>query len=176
MVSRSATVVSSTSSQTACVSEVVTTAQNTNLPSQSGSVQSNCMAAINKLFRAKGFSKRVRKLLSASWRSGTQRDYAAKFRKFSSWCSEREIDKYSASLNDCAEFLSFLYHEEGLQYRTIAGYRSMLSSVLPPVENKPVGQHPYIIRLLKGVFNLSYYLSGIFQKCLRRFKNILLSL
>ncbi|CAC5426583.1 unnamed protein product [Mytilus coruscus] len=29
----------------------------------------------------------------------------------------------------------------------------MLSSVLPPVEKIPVGQHPYIIRLLKGVFN-----------------------
>ncbi|CAC5426839.1 unnamed protein product [Mytilus coruscus] len=29
----------------------------------------------------------------------------------------------------------------------------MLSSVLPPVEKIPVGQHPYIIRLLKGVLN-----------------------
>lgn len=29
----------------------------------------------------------------------------------------------------------------------------MLSSVLQPVSNLPVGQHPYIIRLLKGVFN-----------------------
>lgn len=29
----------------------------------------------------------------------------------------------------------------------------MLSSVLPPLDNTPVGQHPYIIRLLKGVFN-----------------------
>ena len=29
----------------------------------------------------------------------------------------------------------------------------MLSSVLPPVQNIPFGQHPYIIRLLKGVFN-----------------------
>ena len=29
----------------------------------------------------------------------------------------------------------------------------MLSTVLPAVEKTPVGQHPYIIRLLKGVFN-----------------------
>ena len=29
----------------------------------------------------------------------------------------------------------------------------MLSSVLNPINNIPVGQHPYIIRLLKGVFN-----------------------
>ena len=30
----------------------------------------------------------------------------------------------------------------------------MLSAVLPPIDNYQVGQHPYIIRLLKGVFNL----------------------
>lgn len=29
----------------------------------------------------------------------------------------------------------------------------MLSTVLPPVDKIPIGQHPYIIRLLKGVFN-----------------------
>ena len=29
----------------------------------------------------------------------------------------------------------------------------MLSSVLPPIDKFSVGQHPYIIRLLKGVFN-----------------------
>lgn len=44
-------------------------------------------------------------------------------------------------------------YKEGLQYRTIAGYRSLLSSVLTPIDNVPVGQHPHIIRLLKGVFN-----------------------
>lgn len=44
-------------------------------------------------------------------------------------------------------------YKEGIQYRTIAGYRSMLSSVFTPIDNVPVGQHPHIIRLLKGVFN-----------------------
>ena len=29
----------------------------------------------------------------------------------------------------------------------------MMSSVLPHVDKFPVGQHPYVIRLLKGVFN-----------------------
>jgi hypothetical protein len=29
----------------------------------------------------------------------------------------------------------------------------MLSTVLPTVDNFPVGQHPHIIRLIKGVFN-----------------------
>ena len=29
----------------------------------------------------------------------------------------------------------------------------MLSSVLQPVNNIPVGQHPHIVRLIKGIFN-----------------------
>ena len=45
-----------------------------------------------------------------------------------------------------------MFHK-GLQYKTISGYRSMLSTVHPPIEGHKVGQHPYIIQLLKGVFN-----------------------
>ena len=90
--------------------------------------------------------------MSASWRKGTQKDYACKFKQFSCWCSARKIDPYSISLSQGADVLADLF-KRGLKYRTIAGYRSMLPSVLPPVKNIPFGQRPYIIRLLKGVFN-----------------------
>ena len=126
--------------------------QNKHCSSKSSSFQSDCMAAINRSFQSKGFSSKARKLMAASWRVGTQKDYSAKFSKFSSWCSEREIDPYSATIAQCADFLSYLF-QSGLKYRTIAGYRSMLSAILPPVEGTVVGQHPDILRLLKGVFN-----------------------
>ena len=133
--------------------QFVNTKQDANKSSKSGDYKPNCMAFSVGQFKAKGFSKKTRKLLSASWRAGTQKDYKCKFKKFSSWCGERKIDPYEASLNNVANFLTSLY-EKGLKYRTIAGYRSMLSFVLPPIENVQVGQHPYIIRLLKGVFNI----------------------
>ena len=50
-------------------------------------------------------------------------------------------------------FLSCLYIE-GKEYRTINCARSMLSSTLLPIDNFPVGKHPMVTRLLKGVFNL----------------------
>lgn len=71
---------------------------------------------------------------------------------FDSWCGARKINPYSASLAQIVDFLTELFHK-GLQYRTINGYRSMLSAVLPPIDKYKVGQHPYIIQLLKGVFN-----------------------
>ena len=77
--------------------------------SKSSSIQSNCMALIDKHFKEKGFSKQTRKLLQASWRKGTQKDYSCKFRKFNSWCSRKEVDPYNASLTDAAEFLTELF-------------------------------------------------------------------
>ena len=132
--------------------ELAQPTRNQDLPSKSSSVQSSCMAAINRSFESKGFSEQSRKLLAASWRSGTQKDYAAKFKKFNSWCSEPKIDPYKATLKECVDFLTFLF-QSGLKYRTIAGYRSMLSAFLRPVDNFSVGQHPDVVRLLKGVFN-----------------------
>jgi hypothetical protein len=38
-------------------------------------------------------------------------------------------------------------------YCAINTYCSALFSVLPPISGKPVGQHPIIVRLLKGIFN-----------------------
>ena len=82
-----------------------------NSPSRAKCIQDDCMASINRRFKSKGFSENTRKLLSASWRSGAQKDYQCKFRKFSGWCHEREIDSYTASLDHCGNFLIF---EKGL--------------------------------------------------------------
>lgn len=153
------TLVSSVTSVTNCQTSTPTSNQ---VPPNSVSGESSaskprdaavdCMASIDRQFETKGFSAETRKLLAASWRAGTKKDYSGKFKKFRSWCAEREIDPYSIPLTQVAEFLTCLFNQ-GLKYRTIAGYRSMLSSLVAPVDGKPVGQHPYIIRLLKGVFN-----------------------
>lgn len=37
--------------------------------------EADCMAAINRQFKAHGFSKEARKLFAASWRAGTKKDY-----------------------------------------------------------------------------------------------------
>ena len=147
-----AQIVNSKPSSTATQTRSIDSVQGTGDPPRSGVFTSDCMAIIDRRLSTKGFSQNTRSLLAKSWRIGTQRDYRSKFKQFSSWCSEREIDPYIASLADCADFLTSLFGK-GLKYRTINGYRSMLSTVLAPVENVPVGQHPFIIRLLREVFN-----------------------
>lgn len=152
LVHRSSAIFNSLSEEITAVDKSLTPAKFVDKPSKTGGVQTKCLASIDRSFQEKGFSSKSRKLLSASWRIGTQKDYSGKFNKFCSWCHSREVNPCSASLTQVADFLTDLF-TSGLQYRTIAGYRSMLSAVLQPIGNIPVGQHPYIIRLLKGVFN-----------------------
>ena len=69
--------VSVTSSAVHCTANTSTTqtrsskiTENSNISSQSGGFQCKCMAVIDRQFRSECFSKNVRKLLSASWRTG----------------------------------------------------------------------------------------------------------
>jgi hypothetical protein len=111
------------------------------------------METIDKQYRQIGFSEQARKLLKAARRPGTRKDYDSKFRMFCSWCRSKQIDPITPSLTEIADFLAYLFYEKSLQYKTINGYRSMLSAILPAMDGFKVGQHPHIIQILKGVFN-----------------------
>ena len=49
-------------------------------------------------------------------------------------------------------FLSRLF-TEGLEYRTINGYRSAMSAYQEKAEGVSIGQHPKVCQLLSGIFN-----------------------
>ena len=104
-------------------------------------------------FHSKGFSSNASKLILAAWRPGTNSVYNSAWKKWHCWCIARKIDPLCPSLADITGFLAHSF-DEGLEYRTINTYRSALSGVLPPMEGFPVGQHPLVVRLLKGILNL----------------------
>ena len=51
------------------------------------------------------FQKKTRKLLASSWRKGTKKDYNSKFKQFSCWCAEQNVEPFHASLNECADMV-----------------------------------------------------------------------
>ena len=61
----------SMSKETTSVARPITIAQNNDQSSKSRGIQSACLATIDRSFQEKGFSNLSRKLISASWRSGT---------------------------------------------------------------------------------------------------------
>ena len=65
---------------------------------------------------------------------------------------EGKLIQFQPTVKDILTFLSDQF-DSNLQYRTVNVLRSAISSVHPWIEGKPVGQHPLVTRLMKGIAN-----------------------
>ena len=110
------------------------------------------VAHLRSVHAAAGLPESVSELLVASWRPGTSRRYNSVWAVWRSWCRGRAVDPVSPLLRDVLTFLAETFAQDR-SYRTIAGYRSALSSALPPIDGVAVGAHPTVCRLLKGAYN-----------------------
>ena len=115
-------------------------------------VAASGMEHIQRSLSEQGFSAKARQLVTGARRKGTQAVYNAAWKKWHSWCVERQIDSFQADLADVGNFLAQAV-EDGREYSTINGYRSAISLMHPEIEGHKVGQHPTIIQLMKGIFN-----------------------
>ena len=88
-----------------------------------------------------------------SWRAGTGKQYSAAWSCFIGWGKQRTRDPVQATVGTLCDFLSDQFGE-GKSYSTVNSYRSALSGILVPVNGRPIGEHPLIVRLLKGMFNV----------------------
>ena len=111
------------------------------------------VACVRQSLQVRGILGDVAKLILAAWPPGTNSVYNSAWNKWHSWCDELKIDSFCPTLANITAFLAH-YFDKGLEYRTINTYRSALSGVLPPIEGFPVGQHPLVVRLLKGILDL----------------------
>eukprot|EP00118_Oscarella_pearsei_P020915 m.231510 g.231510 ORF g.231510 m.231510 type:complete len:603 (+) comp40072_c0_seq1:414-2222(+) len=111
------------------------------------------LECIRRQYEKAGFSESTCRLLEASWRSRTNRNYESHFQKWVGWCDARDVDPLSADVRDILKFMADMF-EEGYAYRSLNAYRSAISSFHAPVEGFPIGQHPLVSRLLKGAANL----------------------
>ena len=117
-----------------------------------GSASVSRMAIVRQKCRSGGLSEGASDLLSASWRGKTTTSYESLFKRWDSWCKERDRDPIRGPVADVANFLAQLF-EEGYQYRSLNAYRSAIGSVHEKIDGIEVGKHPLIARILKGVFN-----------------------
>ena len=101
---------------------------------------------------SQGLSGQATELILGSWRDKTNKSYNSLFGRWNRWCSERGSDPFFGPVSDVANFLASL-HQEGYQYNSLNAYRSAISSVHERVDGVPIGQHPTIVRFLKGAYN-----------------------
>ena len=111
------------------------------------------VASFQEQLVKKGVPQGARQLALAAWRPGTFRVYAAQYRVFCSWCRGISKSPTETSIEDVGllRFRQFLF-DKGVLYRTLGVYRSMLSDVLPLVDDVKVGELGQVVCFLKGVF------------------------
>ena len=109
------------------------------------------MQIIRKTLESKNISGHSADIILASWRSGTQKQYQTYINKWLNYCCERELDSLHPSVADVIQFLTLF--EKNLSYSSLNTARSALSTIIT-VDGMSIGNHPLVVRFLKGVFNL----------------------
>ena len=133
------------------------TANNCSLPQLCGSstgddTPTGRLEGLRQRLRAGKISDGAIDLIFCSWREKTNSNYNSAWRSWESWCITQSICPFSPDIPNVLDFLTEKF-QAGLKYRSLNCYRSALSSALLPIDGFQVGQHPLVIRLMKGVFN-----------------------
>ena len=123
------------------------------LPHNEQSTSTNRLQGLRMCFEAEGIPEEAIDLILASWRTKTEANYDSAWRKWQNWCSSKNTNPFAADLSIVLGFLAKEFRD-GKQYRSLNCYRSAISSAHLPIEGFPVGKHPLVCRLLKGVYNL----------------------
>ena len=101
--------------------------------------------------KAEAFRLELQKSLCNLGEQPRKKQYQTYHQRWRVFCSSRSINPISASLGDGLEFLHDQY-ENGLSYSAINTARSALSTIIFLPDGSSFGNHPLVIRFLKGVF------------------------
>ena len=109
------------------------------------------MEIVRKKSTNKGFSDKVAKRIAQNIRSSSLTIYDGKWKTFCKWCKENNISEpLKVSVPQLAEFLNHLFEVEGLQVRTIKGYRAAISRMLNLSEDRDLTIDPHLRALISN--------------------------
>ncbi|ODM87335.1 putative enzymatic polyprotein [Orchesella cincta] len=107
-------------------------------------------AFAREAFLLMGLSEASLELIVNSLSRQTWKQYQIHFRRWKEFSEDNHQSPYFSDIQIISDFIYHLYNN-GASYSTLNSARSALSLILPKIENFPVGSHPIITRMLKGV-------------------------
>ena len=110
------------------------------------------MSHIRGQYQAMGISENVTEILLSASRPSTRRTYKSAWGRWSRWCDKRKVDPFSAPIADILHYLTE-YFNGGAAYHSVNVTHSAISTTHAKLDGLPVGQHPLVTQLLKGMFN-----------------------
>ena len=115
------------------------------------------MPLVRKPLEGRGLSESATSLILQSWRKGSKQQYKPFIAKWEQYCSQRQINLFSAPIEHGINFLAELY-QTGIGYSALNTARCALSTVCFTSKHYTFGQHPLVCRFIKGIFECRPYL------------------
>ncbi|CAG8769604.1 17846_t:CDS:10, partial [Cetraspora pellucida] len=110
------------------------------------------LSGTNQQLRSVQTSEQAIELYITAYDKDASKTISSNIKKWIHWCSERQTDPITCSINYIIEFFDNQV-KAGKAYNTIAGYRSAISEIHDWIDNFPICSHPTIIKAMKGVYN-----------------------
>ena len=110
------------------------------------------MNGFRNALEGEGVSKLAATFITNSRRSGSMSNYKSAWRKWASWCCERQVNPFTNNIIEILNFLAFLY-KKGNEYSSIHFHWSAISAYHVCRDNNPIGQHPRVCTLMTDIFN-----------------------
>ncbi|XP_076050324.1 uncharacterized protein LOC143030933 [Oratosquilla oratoria] len=111
------------------------------------------LSTFRESLRERGISEKGTDRILASWKPGTSKQYRSHINRWAQFCHRRDINPTTPIVTDVINFLTETFHR-GVGYNSINTARGALSSLGIVVDGCRAGNHPLVIRLMRGVFNL----------------------
>ena len=122
------------------------------LSCEARSSQASRLETISQGVRDAGFSAKVaQRVARGKLRDSSLKVYDARWGAFSDWCRSRDLDPWSVTVHQIADFLLHLFEAKKVKVRTIEGYRSAISSTLK-LSGQNIGSDPYLSSLIGSFY------------------------
>lgn len=90
-------------------------------------------------------------LLMKSWRPSTMRPYKPVWARWIKWTTLNHMSVSEPTGSAFARFLSDLYQNNGLCYKTILVHKAVVSTLCLPESSEQLSRHPFVKRILKSI-------------------------
>ena len=99
------------------------------IPPKPVHASSSCMETLRRFVRASGFSRCVARRLGQVRRQSLVAKYQSKWLTYCRWCTDKGHSVSQPSISKVADYLVWLWEDQGLSLSSVKAHRSMLSSV-----------------------------------------------
>ena len=90
---------------------------------------SSCVETLRRFTRASDFSRSVARRLGQARRQSSVANYQSKWLTYRRWCTDKGHSVSQPSVSKVADYLVWLWEDQGLSLSSVKAHRSMLSSV-----------------------------------------------